>query len=338
MKKMIYFTIILLLSCQSNNKLTNKNIENPSLNYNDTSAYKIIPLETNQESIFGSNDKTVMNDSVIAILDNEQKKIFIFDTDGSFRSKINNIGNSNNEYISIGDFLIYKDTIYLLDYTKKKVLKYNYNGDYIDNDVMIDYVGMAFTKTDDENYIFYQHFEKAETDNSEIIKTDINGNTKFSYIKRETDRIYPVSNRNYFSNNSKGTFFIPINQDKIYKLTSDNKLNEVFDFGIKNNMRTNNDPENKGLYSYFFDFHVCNNGMFVCSNSENDKLFDLFGNMNTGQYTMSNDLIVRTSYGDCFVTTIRDYSKFKKKEETKYDIYADSNPAIVLINSNSILF
>lgn len=338
MKNIIYFIILILLGCQSNSKLNNRNVENSLLDYNDTSAYKIIPLETNSESVFNSNDKTIMNDSVIAILDNEQKRIFIFGTDGSFKSKISNIGNSNNEYISIGDIAIYKDTLYLLDYTKRKILKYNYDGVYMGNDAMVDYVGMAFAKTNDESYIFYQHFENSETNNSEVVKTDISGNIEYSYIKREKNQIYPVSNKNYFSNTLNGTFFIPINKDKVYRLTNDNQLNEVFDFEIEKNMRTNNDPENNGLYSYFFDFHICDNGIFVCSNSEGEKLFDLFGNINTGQYVMSNELIIKASYGDYFITTISDYSKFKKNEATKYDIYVDSNPAIVLINSNSIRF
>lgn len=98
------------------------------------SEMKVLPLETNEESLIGYIDDIQFDDSLIFIADyNKAKSIFIFSINGEFINKISSFGEGNEEYMSLAGFELDKlnKIIYLLDGTKGKILKWGYNGDFL---------------------------------------------------------------------------------------------------------------------------------------------------------------------------------------------------------------
>lgn len=91
----------------------------------------VVKLETTSESLIGRIDKLVFYEEDIYILDKKQNKIFVFDNLGGFQRVINHFGQGEGEYISLVDFQIKDNRIYLLDQYGSKFLVYDLNDNLI---------------------------------------------------------------------------------------------------------------------------------------------------------------------------------------------------------------
>lgn len=95
---------------------------------------KIIPLETNKESLIASLDNMQVHKEIIYILDKKLYKLFLFDKTGKFLRTIGRVGDAPGEYVSLEDYSIdtKNDVIYLLDRQTKKINKHKIpSGEYI---------------------------------------------------------------------------------------------------------------------------------------------------------------------------------------------------------------
>lgn len=97
---------------------------------------KVLKLESGDDIFIGSYDKILLNDDVLCIMDNKiTHSIFSFDQEGNFLFKISNLGEGPDEYLEIRDFTISNDseTLDLLDFGGRKILKYNKkNGELVE--------------------------------------------------------------------------------------------------------------------------------------------------------------------------------------------------------------
>jgi len=89
-------------------------------------------LEETEESRVSQISKIFVSSNEIAILDNTYKILF-FTSEGKFLRKIQKLGHARDEYISLSDFDIKGDTLYLLDNMCKKILTYRKDGKYINS-------------------------------------------------------------------------------------------------------------------------------------------------------------------------------------------------------------
>lgn len=99
----------------------------------DTTFY--IPLETTRSSLIGQIDELIITEKYIVVLDIYQtSSIYIFDRMGSFLQKINQIGEGPGEYTQPTDIVMDEenDQILLLHGFPSKVMKYNTEGDFIE--------------------------------------------------------------------------------------------------------------------------------------------------------------------------------------------------------------
>ena len=143
-KFFIEIIIISLLFFNCNNK-HKENIKDEvkiiKLNFNDVkidsvsnyfSDYKIIPLETNENSLIKRIDRLIIHENKIYILDQDLKSIFMFNENGIYINKIFNVGKGPGEYVQLRDFTITDDShIVLHSSSPYKLIFYDMNGKYI---------------------------------------------------------------------------------------------------------------------------------------------------------------------------------------------------------------
>lgn len=84
-----------------------------------------VVLETNNECLIRRVSKIVFYKNKIFILDGRENKIFTFNEKGDFLKCYIHLGQGPGEYISLADFTIKNDTLYLLDGLGGQLLQYS---------------------------------------------------------------------------------------------------------------------------------------------------------------------------------------------------------------------
>jgi hypothetical protein len=88
---------------------------------------KLVPLETNDESIIGTVSKIVVVNNTIYIFDTKSRSVLMFDKQGRYLNKIHKVGQGPNEYIDIEDFAVMKNEDILVLDENKKLIQFNKN-------------------------------------------------------------------------------------------------------------------------------------------------------------------------------------------------------------------
>lgn len=143
MKRKLLLTALsafLLLSCNSNHSSKVKGTENivtvdiPSSEANFSKNFdslfdfrNFVALETNDECLLKKVSKVSFYNKEIYILDEREKKIYVFSNEGKYRRCYSHLGQGPGEYLSLSDFTIKKDTLYILDGLGGKLLQYGLN-------------------------------------------------------------------------------------------------------------------------------------------------------------------------------------------------------------------
>lgn len=93
----------------------------------ESDSIVFVPLETNDQSLISSINKILYRDGVYYIFDKTQAMIFLFNANGSFITKIHNIGNGPGEYADISDFDLDADlNVYVSSILGRKIIKYRH--------------------------------------------------------------------------------------------------------------------------------------------------------------------------------------------------------------------
>ena len=90
---------------------------------------KVVPLETNSESLYGRFFRVRTTDTRIFVQDMQQ--ILVFDANGKYLSKVDRVGHGPQEYITISHFWPYKDELYVVAGRSEKILVYSFSGQYL---------------------------------------------------------------------------------------------------------------------------------------------------------------------------------------------------------------
>lgn len=119
-------------------------------------------LETNSQSTIGVIDKLIPTKKYLIVIDKDKtKSVFIFDHDGKFISKINKVGRSAEEYLSITDVAVDEEgeRIFIVDCKFKKILEYNFDGEFIKKNIFMPVVS-SIAYTGDNKIAAYCGFSK----------------------------------------------------------------------------------------------------------------------------------------------------------------------------------
>lgn len=249
MKNYIYIiTLFLLFSCKESNKNLEFTIPIKKISVNISSEVKNLPLskifksakilflETTNDCLLAEISSLQIYKDKIYILDSETESIYIFDNNGKYVNKINNIGQGPQEYIHIESFDIDTLNDKLILFCDNKIQYYNTNSNELFKEIKNNYFGIQKKYIEDNIYANYAGNMKTDQVkyNLQFIKNNHIIN-EFFQIKHEVSG-YNLSQNNNFGmkNNKQNIWFSTPFQDTVYQIYKGNiKQKIAIDFSSK---------------------------------------------------------------------------------------------------------
>lgn len=180
---------------------------------------KIIKLETKNDILLGFLMDIKISNDTIYVLDQFFKRIYLFDMNGKYKGKIDNLGKGTNEYLRIKDFTIYKNEIYLL--ADKKIIIFNKSNlqakreiklDFYSYSVMVGKKNMILSTNNFSSGYFLNYLSKENMKITRFLQSEIkSGDTK-------TELIYAGYNFHSIPNENKSIFHFTFS-DYIYTVS-----------------------------------------------------------------------------------------------------------------------
>ena len=240
---LISFILLLLTGCQQNKtvdlmspELTFSieiDKENPFLFADSVfESVEYIPLETTDESIFYEINKTVFEKDVFYILDRRASVILTFGKDGKFLGKLSRKGQGPEEYLSIHDFFISDDLIYVLSQDNKRIYIYDTAFNFREY-FEIHTHASKISCTDSDIYV-YTNFSSRELKNIYIIDKESKKikHRYATFLRKQRGTGYNETTFALYDNTVYA--FYPYDYS-IYKLSETNQEKYIsLDFGSKN--------------------------------------------------------------------------------------------------------
>ncbi|WP_302559357.1 6-bladed beta-propeller [Phocaeicola coprocola] len=226
----IVFSCILVSSCVNDSRernitsLSNFQIDfinAPELDFEEkVDTFYYIPLETGKNNLLGEISK-IQIDSVISVLDGMNQTIHLYSLNGKLMTVIDKKGMGPGEYVQLGDFYTSSKERYveLLDPMKKKVMRYDFSGNFIKEISLPFPNGVSrFTK-----FNGYYLFDQQTRRNDEkwkysivVISEDGKIINKFFPYTKYADIL--LSSRSSFYNINNELHYVPIYCDTVFAL------------------------------------------------------------------------------------------------------------------------
>ena len=188
---------------------------------------KIVPLETNPETFYGSSYFIGANDKNIFIRDFTQ--ILVFDLNGKYLSKIDRVGHGPQEYIQIMDFWPQDDKVYIVDVHSQKILAYTLTGEFIHS---YSFGFMPCAVAVSEQFIALNAWDNP---NGTLVVMDHNGKTLYESISPILAKTtYTISAKFPFTKAGGQLYYLPNFSSSIYTVGADTSdiRKTTFDFGV----------------------------------------------------------------------------------------------------------
>lgn len=313
-KKFILVTILALFSC---NKLAERNIDDQRLefnienlisekgnviNYTDLfTAFKIIPLESSDKSIFSKIDELKILKDTIFVFDYSTKSIYLFSTKGDYINKIKRIGKGPGEYIYIFDIDIdiVGGSIFIYVLSARKILIYNSKGDFLSS-ISLPYYFTNLCSYSNGFYLFRNYPDRISEDQYLIYFIDNKGKVLFKTLEYN-EIIHGPGTVNFFMG---GNFYKTDKDVKVHSMFSNcifslnqNKINPFIILTSKKHFLSQKDLDNATIDYRRIDFSKI---------LYNEKLYSIFN------YSENNNLAhFKFSIG---LKQYKAFYKFKTKE------------------------
>ena len=117
-------------------------------------SVRFVKLETNDNCLIGQIVKITIKNNLIFVNDNNNK-LFVFNDEGKFLNQIGSVGQGPGELITLYDFYIDDQYVYIKDMLRRRFTKYTYDGklqEIIDLDDVLQYY-VCFTLLNDGNLL-----------------------------------------------------------------------------------------------------------------------------------------------------------------------------------------
>ena len=241
--------------------------------------------------------------------------LYVFDINGRFISQIGKQGKGNNEYNRIIDFDInpVDNEIVIYDLNRRSLLFFNYQGEFLNHELLKEYCGMTLAFLAKKSYAFYLHEKIGNCDWQLVIYK--NGERLNKRLFPFVNQVSPLLMPDYFSRNDSGIFFIPVNYDEIYRISPEGDIIKAYDFELQSLFEKKlNEPKNNTHVNHLTNFEslkVNNKGQFFCWTSYDNNVIQIFGNLSNS----------RLKYGTKF-------SDFDNRPEEIIGIYGDRKSVV----------
>ncbi|MDR1887272.1 MAG: 6-bladed beta-propeller [Prevotellaceae bacterium] len=195
-------------------------------------SVSFVTLKEDNE-FFSRIDKLIIHGEYIYILDVwSVNSLLVFDNTGAFVRKIGNRGDGPGEYTRLYDFDVDFSFIYLYDYNKMRMLKYDLQGNFI-NETAVPFFMQGFKVLKNRKYLCAP---ANGSDKYQVVCTDSTFKIEASFLPFDNDN-FADSKRtdNIFQQFGETISYNRYISDTVYLFSTEGKLiNRVlFDFGDK---------------------------------------------------------------------------------------------------------
>lgn len=188
-----------------------------------------IVLETSESCLIKSIDAVQTTDDYIFILDRSYRRLYCFDKIGKFVRKIGELGTGPEEFISISDFAIDGEFIYILDRHGFKISSYTLSGEYISSIDLKSIEGNAGHMQTMGEFIYLDFQPDEITVDAEtplLIKIDkVSGEVVNKYLSANQYnlgfQLIIFKRGSYFYSNSTELYYAPIYSNTVFSLSND---------------------------------------------------------------------------------------------------------------------
>jgi hypothetical protein len=252
-----------------------------------------ILLEDNENSLFSSIDKLIIKKDRIYLLDiTGPKSLLVFDITGKFLHKVGRQGNGPEEYTHFINFdVLDNGTVALYDMTKRRMMFYDVEGNYIQS-INSSYSFNDFCVLPDNRYLLELDIYEENNNKRKLLLT--------KNLKDEEKSFF------YFSDNYKNdrlnmrvfqpykdsiAYMLPVASDTLFIFDQQGDIHQAyfFDFGdqrlpeeLKNSYEETIDRRRQGIYyTYIFNTPIlAGNYIFANVFMENHKYIAVFDRAN----------------------------------------------------------
>lgn len=254
------------------------NIEHNSIKLSELfESIKPVYMETNASSLIGAYPTLSFTDQLVFIkTDNTIKQ---FDYDGNHLRTLDKKGSGGDEYIGISDFYVNEkfERIEILDKRQKKMLYYNYDGEFLDN-LELGYWASKIIRDSDNRLYTYSGYDRDEDNIYKINMIDNKTHHAFHEIDEQKSAYLHILNPINFHKNDKEEilFFEPFN-DTIFTLSKQNiEAKYVISYNghnVPQSFYTQNEFTNVFEFFQEFNKHDYVNSPYNVIESANNLLF-----------------------------------------------------------------
>jgi len=247
MKKLyLLFFILIQISCTDKQPAKTIRIHEKS---NETVRYsqvfrsaEFVKLETRQECLVSNIATLKVDDDRIFVFDVWLGIVFIFSQDGHFIDKIGKKGKGPGEMITPRGFTLDKlnKQIEILDASGKKMLIFDYNGNYIKTNKSV-YV-LGFEKLTNSDYIGYSYnysFANQEKSISSVLAI-FNSDGQFIKEFKDITTMPPslgfVTHSNLFLDKNNNAYIIPIFENSLFRVDPSFNIERIYEFVFDTNI------------------------------------------------------------------------------------------------------
>ena len=317
-----------------------QDINNEILLSNYVESIEEINLETTDQSIIGGIEKVILYEDALFIFDKKGKSILKFFKNGKLISKLAAVGKGPGEYFQPFDFDIHQGSIYLLDYTRKRLLIYDLDFNYknyfqlnnyytnvavLENQILL-YTSIYntensynLTAVNETGEIIYELFPYKDKEVAAEQTFDWTSGGGFCFAKQD----------------DKTVFFSKTFNDTIYQISDRVAPFLSFDFASSHSfsyadINTTNifDPDRSYVFKYNF---FSSENLLLYAALKGGKPFFIFQDLNTEKISIGkvkNDLnqlpfFPEWSSKDCLIAflSMEDYRAIKKEELNNNEEY-----------------
>jgi hypothetical protein len=297
-------------------------MEENLVSYKDIfSKIEIIPLETNDESVFGGRPEylRVRKDASYYIFPRRSESIVVFDSTGAFIKHINKRGQGPGEYSEISDFNFNRFTgnLEILS-SRGYVYIYDSTGvNYIET-IKISESANEFANLTDDIYVFYSHFRE----NNKIFffskkqgkivnetfplpdfvykKTMFHHTYPPFYVYRDNLCFYDAANGDIYTVDPETMKLKPRHQWDMGKYTFDVSL--INDNDDRNKMYYLDFFQHDTRYAYCFLYNVENDNYLITTFRFRQKFMTVIYNKNTKKHLLFTEFLEGGKFSPILIT------------------------------------
>lgn len=232
---------------------------------------KVIFLDSARNALIAEPGKIMCDSNYYYIQDKKQNSIKVFGKDGHFVSQVNRFGRSSQEYLSLENFDVKDETVYILSRTNQKLYEYDIRGKYLNSYVLDDWYS-DFVALNDNKVLLFSNYANNKMKN--YVLFDLKQRKTVAECDDFTVNSSTIVGESHFIRTDEGIFTVKPFDYTIYQYDN-NSINPVLtlNFDTEDALPKNENisviaeqTEKKKVVRYYNSFTKVGDNVFVSYN------------------------------------------------------------------------